>query len=43
MVVVNKGSGGMEPTAPMAVLLKAEVIGGGGGNVVVPAAVNDNN
>ena len=42
-VVVNRGIGGMEPTAPMAALLTAEAVDGGGGNGIVATAVNNNN
>jgi hypothetical protein len=34
-VVVNRGSNGMEPTAPMAASLMAVVVDGSGGNGVV--------
>ncbi len=42
-VVVNRGGGGMEPTAPMAALLTAVAVDGGGGKGIVAAAVDDNN
>ncbi len=42
-VVVDGGSGGMEPMAPMAALLTAVAVDGGGGNGIVATAINDNN
>ncbi len=42
-VVVDGGSGGMEPTAPMGALLTAVAVDGNGGNGIVAATVDNNN
>ena len=42
-VVVDGGSGGMEPMAPMATSLTAVAVDGGGGNGDVAAAIDNTN
>jgi hypothetical protein len=42
-VVIDGGSSGMEPTAPMAAWLTAVAVDGSGGNGIVAAPVDDNN